>query len=85
MPTCPGCEQGVSYERLNQHLSYCDRLHGGDDTTLSRVNGLERRLDTIERRIEARLRVLESALDESTSPSRGRRRATSPVREHPQN
>ncbi|MFB6166181.1 MAG: hypothetical protein ABEJ31_13555 [Haloarculaceae archaeon] len=63
MPTCPGCEQSLSYERLPAHERTCPDIHGGDRETLAQVERVERRLVAVERRLDARLRSLEAEFD----------------------
>lgn len=69
MPTCPGCEQSVSYERLPTHQRHCPEIHGGDPEALSQVEGFEERLVAIERRLDARIRSLEVELDRKSGRS----------------
>lgn len=64
MPTCPGCERSVPYDRLSSHQRHCWALHGGDRISSRRLEQLERRLDEVERRLQRRLGALEAELDE---------------------
>lgn len=63
MPTCPGCERFVTYDQLASHQRHCWALHGGDKASHERLKQLERRIDTVERRLRRRIRALEEELD----------------------
>lgn len=67
MPTCPGCEQQIAYERLDAHERYCPGLHSPDKSPTEAVRRLERRLDRVEQRLERRLDVLERTVENETS------------------
>lgn len=58
MPTCPGCHQSVSYDRLVRHERYCPELGGSNDVERT-VRRIEERLDAVEDRLDRRLRAVE--------------------------
>jgi ferritin-like metal-binding protein YciE len=73
MPTCPGCEQPVSYDRLPIHTRYCDAIWRAQKaesqttrTQSQRLMDLEEqlnnRLEDHEKETEIRLLQLEKAL-----------------------
>ncbi len=59
MPTCPGCQQRVSHDRLATHERYCRALHGGESERNRSMRRLERRIEELDRRVDQRLRALE--------------------------
>ncbi|AQL44912.1 hypothetical protein BV210_19340 (plasmid) [Halorientalis sp. IM1011] len=64
MPTCPGCERPVPYDRLATHEQYCTAL---DNDTERQIERLDRRISQSERRMYRRLRALEAELDVNRS------------------
>lgn len=59
MPTCPGCQQRVSHDRLDTHERYCHGLHGDESPGLRSMRRLEDRIDELDRRFDRRVRALE--------------------------
>lgn len=53
MPTCPGCQQRVSYDRLADHLHNCPALRGSAAAARPDVDRLTGRVDALERRLRA--------------------------------
>lgn len=62
MPICPGCEQTVSYDRLDIHERYCDGIWS-DEVGQRSIERLERRILALERRLDAQVRELESDVE----------------------
>lgn len=62
MPTCPGCERSVSYDRLEPHLEYCADLSDGDRKTMTALMDLDERISETEMRLDRRISRLEAEL-----------------------
>lgn len=62
MPTCPGCEKELSYERLDIHQRYCGGIWSKAEMERS-PERIERRLVNLETRLDERLRTLEADRD----------------------
>lgn len=67
MPTCPGCQQRVSYQRLDAHQRYCHGLGTADDVGHRSIDRLESRVDDVERKLDGRLQAIERKLDIAVS------------------
>lgn len=59
MPTCPGCEKELSYERLVVHQRHCGGIWSEDEMKRS-PERIECRLVDLETRLIERLRTLEA-------------------------
>lgn len=80
MPICPGCEQIVPYGRLDAHVRYCDGIWIADEGENSTTEYLERRLMNLEKRLDDRVRELETDVERRLSgleETREERRTTS--------
>lgn len=60
MPVCPGCEQTLSYSRLDIHQRYCDGIRSGGRDRGQSVEKLEQRLASLEEQVEGRIWTLET-------------------------
>ena len=75
MPTCPGCHETVSYDRLATHTQYCADIDGEEAASSGRsMERLARRVERIERRLDERLSTFEDRLAEESSQTVGPRR-----------
>ncbi|WP_435346352.1 hypothetical protein [Haloarchaeobius sp. HRN-SO-5] len=72
MPNCPGCYESVPYDRLAAHQRYCTELRDSDLVGARSVERLDRRVELLEERLEARLRTIEEQLSDSTFGGRMR-------------
>ena len=61
MPICPGCEQSVSYDRLDLHERYCRGIWGEPAPGPAALERIERRLQRLEVDLERRLARSEHA------------------------
>jgi len=66
MPTCPGCNECVSYDRLATHQKYCGELFGHDCPAGRSLERLERRISAIESRLDDRASVGEEVRSEGS-------------------
>lgn len=64
MPTCPGCKQRVSHDRLDTHLRYCHGLRTVSGNEQRAIERLEGRVETLDRQF----RALQTAV-RNTSPA----------------
>ena len=74
MPICPGCERTVQHKNLEFHTKHCPQLNGGDSVLMSAIEQLDRRLTTVERRMQYQLQQLETDVNQSMSRKRRRSR-----------
>lgn len=63
MPTCPGCQQLLSHERLGDHLDHCRAIYGDAAEEARTIARLERRVDRLELRVRKHDLDLERAVD----------------------
>jgi len=74
MPTCPGCHETVSYDRLATHTQYCTDIDGEEGSSDRSMERLVRRVERIERRLEDRLSTIEDRLAEESPRTVGSQR-----------
>lgn len=67
MPTCPGCERRVSYDRLDVHQRYCDGIRGADWIDERSIERLEHRLANVERLLASRFEQFETDVENRSS------------------
>jgi hypothetical protein len=66
MPTCPGCYERVPHVKLPVHEQFCESVVGDAPTGLSVQEYFHTRMQNVERRLETRMSLLETAVSSSS-------------------
>lgn len=67
MPTCPGCQQHVSYDQLAYHERRCPGLQRTTSPDSESIQRLESRVEDVRSELDGRLRTLEARVGATTA------------------